>query len=162
MVDPERARIIQDLKLGFSGDAWHGPSLCKVLDGVTAEMASARPVPGGHSIWEIVAHLAAWDDVIGRRIFESRAILAPDSGDFPPVTETGAAAWSNALSELHRQHARLVEIVTNLDDPLLYGRVAGKDYSIDHMLRGVMQHMAYHAGQIALLKKLIQSQARST
>ena len=31
--------------------------------------------------------------------------------------------------------------------------VAGKGYSADHVLRGVLQHMAYHAGQIVLLAK---------
>ena len=59
MRDHELAGIIDDLERGFNGDAWHGPPLCKVLDGVTADRASARPIPGGHSIWEIVAHLSA-------------------------------------------------------------------------------------------------------
>jgi uncharacterized damage-inducible protein DinB len=153
--DHELAGIIDDLERGFNGDAWHGPPLCKGLDGVMAEMASARPIPVGHSIWEIVAHLSAWDDVIGRRISESRAIEAPDSGDFPPVAEKGAAAWSDALSELHHQHARLIEIVTGSDEAGLRERVVGNDYSVAHMLPGVMQHMAYHAGQIAPIRKLI-------
>ena len=26
-----------------------------------------------------------------------------------------------------------------------------------HMIRGVMQHMAYHAGQIALIRKLVEA-----
>jgi uncharacterized damage-inducible protein DinB len=161
MRDHELAGIIDDLKRGFNGDAWHGPPLCNVLDGVTADMASARPIPGGHSIWEIIAHLSAWDDVIGRRISESRAIEAPDSSDFPPVAKRGAAAWSDALSELHCQHSRLIEIVTGLDEARLRARVVGKDYSVDHMLRGVMQHMAYHAGQIALIRKLVVAQCPS-
>jgi hypothetical protein len=36
-------------------------------------------------------------------------------------------------------------------------QVAGKAYDIAHMIRGAAQHMAYHTGQIALLKKLVQS-----
>jgi uncharacterized damage-inducible protein DinB len=158
MRNHELAGILDDLERGFNGDAWHGPPLCQVLDGVNAESASARPIPGGHSIWEIVAHLTAWDDVVGKRISERRPIETPDSGDFPPVTDTSATAWSSAISELHRQHSRLVEIVSGLDEARLHETVAGKAYSTAHMIRGVLQHMAYHAGQIALIRRVLEAQ----
>ena len=153
--------ILEDLNRGYDGDAWHGPPLRKVLDGVTADVAYAQPIPGGHSIWEIVVHLSSWDDVVTRRIDERRAIEAPVGGDFPPVIGSGADAWSDALRELDYQHARLVETVSNLGAERLYETVAGKDYSLAHMLRGVMQHMAYHAGQIALVRKLVVAQGLS-
>ena len=135
----------------------HGPSLRKAHDGVPHDVASARPIPGGHSIWGMVAHLAAWDGVVADRIIERRAIEWPDNGDFPPVTESGPEAWAEALRELDRQHARLVEVASKLDESRLGETVAGKDYSTAHMLRGVMQHVAYHAGQIALLRKLAEA-----
>ena len=161
MPEPDLAGILDDLDHGYDGDAWHGPPLRKVLDGVTADVASAQPIPRSHSIWEIVVHLSAWDDVITRRITERRAIEAPDGGDFPPVIGSNADAWSGALRELDYQHARLVETVSNLDAERLDETVAGKDYSLAHMLRGVMQHMAYHAGQIALVRKLVVAQGLS-
>jgi uncharacterized damage-inducible protein DinB len=146
--------ILDDLRRGYDGDAWHGPPLRKVLDGVSAEIAHARPVPNGHSIWEIVAHLAAWHGVVADRIVERRAIETPEGGDFPPVTESDPEDWAEALRELDRQHARLVEAVSALDEARLGETVAGKNYSTAHMIRGVAQHMAYHAGQIALIRKL--------
>jgi uncharacterized damage-inducible protein DinB len=154
MSDNELAGMIDDLERGYDGEAWHGPPLLKVLQGVSAKTATARPIPNGHTIWEIVAHLAAWDEVVRERIAERRSIEEPDRGDFPPVTQTGAAAWHDALAELRLQHMRLVETVSGLDEATLRERVAGKDYSVGHMLRGVTQHMAYHAGQIALITKL--------
>jgi hypothetical protein len=99
-------------------------------------------------------HLAAWDDVVARRIEEGRPVEAPDGGNFPPVEGAGSAAWADALTELARQHERLVRTVSGLDAARLREPVAGKDYPIAHMLRGVSQHMAYHAGQIALVRKL--------
>jgi uncharacterized damage-inducible protein DinB len=154
MSNNEPAGMIDDLERGYDGDAWHGPSLRKVLADVTALTASARPIPNGHTIWEIVAHLTAWDDVVSSRIAERRSIEVPGSDDFPAVTTTGAVAWSDALSKLGRQHTRLIETVSKLDEAKLQETVAGKGYSVEHMLRGVVQHMAYHAGQIALMKKL--------
>jgi uncharacterized damage-inducible protein DinB len=152
--DHQLEGLIDDLERAHDGDSWHGPPLRKVLDGVTAEVASARPNPGGHSIWEIVAHLAAWDGVVADRIVERRAIEVPEAGNFPPVSASDPAAWAEALRELDHQHARVVEAVSGLDAARLAETVAGKEYSIAHMVRGVAQHMAYHAGQIALLRKL--------
>lgn len=147
--------IIDDLVRGYDGDAWHGPPLRKVLEGVRAEGASAHPVSGGHSIREMVAHLAAWEDVVVRRIEERRAIDSPEAGDFPPIDNTGPVAWELALTELDAGHAELLRTVSGLDPLRLQETVPGKDYSIGHMLRGAVQHMAYHAGQIALLRKLV-------
>jgi uncharacterized damage-inducible protein DinB len=158
MRDLELTGILDDLKRGFNGDAWHGPPLCKVLDGVTAESASFRPIPRGHSIWEMVVHLTAWVEVVGKRISEQRPVETPDNGDFPPVIDIGATAWRDALSELHHQHLRLVEIVSGLDEARLRETVAGKSYSTAHMIRGVLQHMAYHAGQIALIRRALAAQ----
>jgi uncharacterized damage-inducible protein DinB len=151
------AELIDDLVQAYDGDPWHGPPLRKVLDGVTHEVAAARPVANGHSIWELVAHLAAWDGIVSDRILERRPIEAPDTGDFPQVTDVGPDAWTRALLELDRQHARLVQTVSALDIERLGEIVAGKAYPTAHMIRGVAQHMAYHAGQIALLRKLVSS-----
>jgi len=152
--DHDTEGLLDDLRRGYDGEAWHGPPLRKVLDGLTAEVAFAHPIPDAHSIWEIVAHLAAWDGVVADRITDRRAIEAPVNGDFPPVTDSGPGAWAEALRELDRQHARVIEAAAGLDEATLGEAVAGKPYPAAHMIRGVAQHMAYHAGQIALLRKL--------
>ncbi|WP_406694529.1 DinB family protein [Singulisphaera sp. Ch08] len=154
-LDPDG--ILEDIRRGYDGDAWHGPPLRKLLDGVTAEVACSHPVPEAHSIWEIVAHLAAWDGVVVDRITKRRAIETPEQGNFPPVTKFGPEAWAESLQEMDRQHARLIEAVSTLDEATLNETVAGKNYSTAHMIRGVAQHMSYHAGQIALLKKLAEA-----
>ena len=59
------------------------------------------------------------------------------------------------LALLETRHARLLQTAAALDPSRLREPVAGKNYTIDHMLRGVAQHMAYHAGQIALIKRLV-------
>jgi hypothetical protein len=51
----------------------------------------------------------------------------------------------------------MIRTVTALDPARLREPVAGKDYTVEHMLRGVAQHMAYHAGQIALIRRLVEA-----
>ena len=57
-------QIVHELKCAFDGEAWHGPALMELLDGVDAKTAAARPIATAHSIWELVVHLTGWERVI--------------------------------------------------------------------------------------------------
>ena len=46
-------------------------------------------------------------------------------------------------------------MVGGLEPSKLDETVPGKDYPVSVMLHGTAQHYAYHAGQIALLKRLL-------
>jgi hypothetical protein len=151
----ELARIDDELRRGYDGDCWHGPPLREVLKGLTATKASALHPLLAHSAWALVNHVAAWVEVVALRVIERRAITTPDAGDFPPVTDASEGAWTAALDNLDRQHRRLLDVIAGLDAGRLNETVPGKDYPMAVMLHGTAQHYAYHAGQIALLKKLL-------
>jgi hypothetical protein len=150
----ELARIDDELRRAYDGDAWHGPPLREVLKQVTAVTAAAKHPQLSHSVWALVNHLAAWAEVVAQRIAEWRAIGEPEVGNFPPVTDTSEAAWEAALANLDRQHQKLLGVVAGLSASKLDETVPGKTYSVTVMLHGTSQHYTYHAGQIALLKKL--------
>ncbi len=145
------ATLLDELKRIHNGGAWHGPSVREALAGVTVEQAASRPLPGAHSIWELVLHLAAWEKLIGRRLEGQRA-NEPEEGDFPAAGAT-EEAWVQALAQLENAHERLLGLVTKLTDADLDRVVVGKDYSWGFMLRGAVNHSAYHAGQIGRLNK---------
>ncbi len=146
----ETARIADQLRRAFHGDAWHGDSLLEILDGVGAAQAAARPLKHAHSIWELVLHITAWDGAVRRR-------LAGEAVD-PSVMDTSEAAWGRALERAKQVHNELVEAVKSFPHERLSEKVPGKKnepdwYDYYYMLQGVAQHELYHAGQIALLKK---------
>ena len=151
----ETARIADQLRRAFSGDAWHGDSLLEILDGVTAAQAAARPIPHAHTIWELVLHIAAWDGAVRRRL-GGAAVDLSDEQNFPPVRDTSESAWRKTLEHVRRVHNELVQAVSESPDTRLAEQVPGKQgahYNFYYMLHGVVQHELYHAGQIALLKK---------
>ena len=47
----EISRILDQMDRAMAGEAWHGPALNQLLEGITAEQASMHPVRGAHSIW---------------------------------------------------------------------------------------------------------------
>jgi uncharacterized damage-inducible protein DinB len=152
----EAARIADQLRRAFDGEAWHGDSVFEILKGVTAAQAAARPIPHAHTIWELVLHIAAWDGAVLRRL-GGVALELSNAENFPPVTDTSEAAWRAALAQVRRVHEELVAAVAALPDSRLSDLVPGKEgahYKLYYMLHGVVQHELYHAGQIALLKKM--------
>jgi uncharacterized damage-inducible protein DinB len=145
--------VVEQLKCSFDGEAWHGPAVMEILDGVDATTAASRAVPDAHSIWELVLHVAAWEQAIRTRIVERRALQLSDEQNFPRITDVSEGAWRQALETLRRGHEQLIATVSGLTESQLGEQVPGKPYDIRFMLMGAAQHAAYHGGQIALLKK---------
>jgi len=145
----ESLRIADQLHRAFFGQAWHGPSVKDALAGVAAESATARPFEGAHSIWELVHHLHAWireaDETIRGKKYES---LKGDR-DWPPVTHTSPAAWEQLQTALDQSEISLEDAVRGFP-PEKLGEGERSYYAL---LIGTVQHNAYHAGQIVLLKK---------
>ncbi len=151
----ETARIADQLSRAFSGKAWHGPPLRRLLRGVTAEQAARRPIANAHTIWELVLHVSAWDRVVSERIQGGKTTQLPPEENFPVVTDTSAAAWKKALAGLERQHLALKAAMEAFPDAKLDRQLRGGDYSFYVTMHGAVQHDLYHAGQIAILKKMV-------
>jgi uncharacterized damage-inducible protein DinB len=150
----EIKRICDQMKWGFEGEAWHGPSLMEILNGVDAETAAAKPVPNAHSIWEIVLHLTGTQKQLISRIEGNAVRLTPEE-DWPPVTDTSGSAWKTTLDTLQKQEEKFRAAVgafpeDQLDEPLDPG--GSSAYNNFH---GHVQHNLYHAGQIVILKKAL-------
>lgn len=149
---PEIELIADQLKRAFDGEAWHGPALMEVLDGIDAQTAAAHPIVEAHSIWELVLHLTTWERVIVRRI-QGEALMPSDDENFSDVQQPTDAPWRDAVKNLRSTHEALIQLVAAMKESRLSDRVPGKDYDLRFMLTGAVQHAAYHGGQIALLKK---------
>ncbi len=146
--------IRENLRRTFEGEAWHGPSVLEILLGVAAQQAAFRPIPGAHTIWELVLHITTWESVVTRRL-KGEAFEPSPEEDYPAVRNTGEADWKRTLESLRRGHEALVAAVAELPESRLNEMVPGKDYTVEFMLLGIIQHNLYHAGQLALLKKAV-------
>ena len=155
----EVERIRDQFERAFNGDAWHGPSVMSLLDGVTASQAAAHPIPGAHSIWELTLHIAAWEDACRRRLEGDPAQLT-ENENWRPITDTSEAAWESTKQELIDTHRRLRRAIGAIDDARLnQPMITAGEASVYVTLHGGVQHDLYHAGQIAILKKAIEAVA---
>jgi uncharacterized damage-inducible protein DinB len=149
----------QDLRNVYNGDPWHGSSITDVLKGIDAKTAYVRGIPRAHTIWELVLHMTVWTREVASRVRGS----APKSPaqDWPsPESGGGEAAWGRAQNDLGAAQKDLESAVDDINPVDLIRWIGDKrDPSADTgvtvgtLIRGALQHHAYHQGQIALLKK---------
>jgi uncharacterized damage-inducible protein DinB len=151
----EIMRLEEQLRLALEGEAWHGPSVLETVAGVSAEQASSHPIPGAHSIWELLLHIASDYTLLLRRLAGDGRELTPEE-DWPACPPATAENWQHTVEALRRLNQQLREAVRafpadRLDEPL----VPEVPYSAYIQFIGVTQHNLYHAGQISLLKRAL-------
>ncbi|MBZ5521938.1 MAG: DinB family protein [Acidobacteriia bacterium] len=152
-MNTECLRISEQLRHAIEGGAWHGSSLKELLHGITVEQAQARPIAGGHSIWELLLHIGVWERVTLEAI-KGTPIPAPPSSEWDWAAGQGnAEAWQRDVRGLLEGNRKLCNAVESFGDERLEETVPGRKYNFYRVLHGIVQHSVYHTGQIALLRK---------
>ncbi len=129
---------------------WGNPGLARILKDVRVKEATWKPAPNAHSLWEAVNHIAYW----------SRFTLEVLEGRHKPTKQAwpagrgGAAGWRRAVGAASRLHASLIRRTASLDDAALAARLGRTRYTTAQLILGCASHIAYHVGQIAVLRKL--------
>lgn len=156
--------VIDQLQRMYAGRAWHGPSLTEALDGVDVDLATKRVGHSAHSIFDLVHHVAAWIGEAHARI-GGRVPQMPDDGDFPASDDVPTAAdWTELRQRLDTNHATLIADLNFLDPGRLSETIStaatpelGEDRTVLSVLHGLVQHNAYHIGQIVLIRRAVGS-----
>jgi len=148
----ESQRLGDQMNRALNGDAWHGPSWRETLDGVTREVALHRPIPEAHSIAEVVLHATTWHEVVRRRL-GGEAPEVTETQDWPPPKLKDEAEWEAAVARLYETGGALVATVNRFPAEKLLEKRPNVEDTWYALVIGELQHMLYHAGQIAVLKK---------
>jgi uncharacterized damage-inducible protein DinB len=163
------AFLVDQLERAHAGDPWHGSSRAALLADVTAEEARQAPAAGSHSIWQLVLHMTAWTREVTRRL-EGQQAAEPDIGDWPPLPAApDDRAWRATLLALDEAHVKLRSAVRALDPVRVSEYVGdarhaalGTGVTYAQTINGLVQHDAYHSGQVAFAKKLLRAAGRSS
>jgi uncharacterized damage-inducible protein DinB len=138
------------------GEAWHGVALKPLLKQVTAEQASRIPDGLDHSIWQLVQHIAYWEEVVLRRV-RGEIVDAPlnTPEDWPPKRKLSDSEWQQALHRLDASHIALLKAMEAFPENKLRETVPKRDHDYYALLHGIINHCVYHGGQIATVKKSV-------
>ncbi len=149
----ETYRITELLRRAFDGEPWYGPSVMDTLSDVTLE-ETLNQLPGSHTIVELVEHMIAWRTFVIERLNGNATYDVNQEESFNKISAMTAEQWSDILQRLHQTQQDLLQILSQISDKKLNEVVAGRAYSFDKMLHGIIHHDIYHIGQIILLRKM--------
>lgn len=151
-------RLADQLERAFRGGAWHGPAVMELLSGVDAALAQWRPGARAqgpaHTIAEGVGHLAHVMEDARRQILGEPSPAPAAGAQWGPPELPSEEAWQALCAALEESHGRLRAAVLRLEESQLDLARSGSDTTVRGLLMGVLQHTAYHAGQMALVRQL--------
>ncbi len=147
----EACQLADQLERSFHGGAWHGTATREALSGIDAAVAGQKPAGHSHSIVELVRHITFWVKAAKLRVVDGRDVAS--ESDWQEKGTLADEDWTAVIGELERAHADLHAVLLDLDDGRLNDAVPGSDPTVRGLLLGVLQHNAYHTGQIVQLAK---------
>jgi hypothetical protein len=147
-----RELVLKLFEEAYAKKTWHGPNLRQAIRGVSAKEAAWRPGPGRHNIWEDTVHAAYWKYAVRRQIEGGkRGSFVLKGSNFFPRPEKGKAseaAWRADKELLEREHRALRAAVEGVLG-------TAREAKFLRQIYGVALHDVYHAGQIRLLRRLM-------
>ncbi len=140
----------------YDGHPWIGVNIMETLNRITAEEAKQHPFPKCNSIWEILNHMIAWRLNVMQRLGGSIPVT-PDYNYMVPVEDASDEAWKATLEQLKGTQDQWRRFLRDFN-PGSFGKTYppnGMSY-YEH-IHGIIQHDAYHLGQMVILAKEVRS-----
>jgi hypothetical protein len=143
----QRKELAVAFEYAYRHDDWVTP-IDEALDRVTPEQALWRTTPASKSIWEIVLHVAAWNENIVQRI-ESGAPVRPSEGAWPTLPSvTDEAAWAAAQARLRDS----LDSIRQILETTPMSAIRESPFGVADLLCRFV-HIGYHIGQITKLRE---------
>ena len=147
----ETEKIVSLFRRTFEKNAWHGPAVKEVLEGITNEQALKR-IGSTHSIIELVAHMTSWRIFVTRKLQGDDNYKVTNELNFPETTD-----WPNVLRELEDSQEKLLEAIRSFPEEKLGDLVPHNEYRYTYytLIHGIIHHDLYHTGQLSLVKRAV-------
>ena len=135
----------------LSGKSSHALT-ADIFDGLDWEQAGARPEGAPYSVFQLLNHLAYWQE-FGLRWLDGESPEVPEhaAGSWPgEVAPDGPEEWAGAIE---RFRAGLAEYERRAGEDDLFVRLGPK--TALEVIQLVASHNSYHAGQVAVLRRML-------
>ena len=130
---------------GYGPGAWHGNDFKAALADVSPRLAFQRPAAGAHNIAEIALHHAWVIRSVRGQMGGKPGKFVLEGEDWFPVNDEKTLQWAGVVAVVEEEQAALTAL---LDSP-------GPGADRFDLILGVTCHAVYHAGQVQLIKRLL-------
>lgn len=138
----------------YHGHPWLDVTLADTLGRITAEQAAQRPIKNGNTIWEIVNHIIAWRENVLKRV-QGEVLQTPTNNYIEKIENTSAEAWQQTLGALENTQKQWLYFLGTFAESDFETKYPVNKLTYYQHIHGIIQHDAYHLGQIVLLIKMV-------
>jgi len=142
----------------FDGSPWIDVNIMSTLDEITAKEAATKVFPNFNSIWEIVNHIISWRETVLKRI-QGEEIETPENNYFSYIRDRTEPAWTVTKDQFRESQSQWLAALKKFRKKDFQMQYASGSLTIYDLIIGILEHDAYHLGQIRLLIKLIRFRA---
>ena len=148
--------LIREYENTLDGEPWFGRAVYKLLREVDPSKAFIKPNETEHSMVELLYHMLTWTEFTLKRIENDKIndMAAFEKIDWREI-DPSIHGWEEGLSEFIAVNQQIIALLKEKDDEFLKEIVDYRKYNFRFLIRGIIQHHIYHAGQIAYLVKLL-------
>lgn len=147
--------ILKDLQVAYEyayqHDDWVAP-IMEELATVTLQEATWRPTSDSKNIWEIVLHVATWNENIVHKVRTGENVR-PADGHWPdPDAEANDATWATAKERLSKS----LDLIADMLKTTTIDQILASPYGMPDILVRYI-HIGYHSGQITKIREFYAS-----
>ena len=136
--------------VGVADARWFIPLLA-TLDEIHVGMALYKPWPETHCIWENLLHIQFW---LKEGMLRMEGEREDAESDFPPPpAQPDEKIWDAFRSSVRASLEKLLDQIRETPDEIDMPCV-GLEVARGELIAGLLAHLAYHLGQIRLLRGL--------
>lgn len=141
---------------------WIGSSYDSMLKGVEDDLVFVRPIPGLHSIADIISHLTLWRTEALLKVKTGKGSKTDESEEnWLPEEKLRAKGWTRIKAEYDNSLPELIELLKDKEDSFLdqeyYDPDFKRHYPYSFLLNGMLHHDTYHLGQLGIIIKFLKS-----
>ncbi len=150
--------VFDAIRTGLSGDFIHSDPK-SILKNLTPTIARKTVPPYDHSIWDLLYHTVIWNDIFLSNIKGSIANWNPEN-NWP--SEEDKASDQNFYDLLKRFDENVEEVHSLLQSDKIDFSKKQKisttniaELTVIKLFITILQHISYHIGQIACVRKIV-------
>lgn len=148
--------LIKQLHDLLHGPLWLDEHFDKKLNSISAEEAFINPIPGLHSVAELLSHLNVWLRACMDRMTGIENELQDNSpDDWKTNEQLKADGWEVLKEEFFDLHDELIRLIEVSDGSFFEQPYHGSEFTHQDVLYGLIHHNAYHLGQMGLTIKFL-------
>lgn len=144
--------LAQSLQNLYDGTPWIDVIYAEHLKRVNAHQ-SVQSFNGSNNIWQLVNHIIYWNQRVLRYIQNEQPEQDGDLPDFYLPENHGEENWQATQHRLQHSVEQLAAAIRAFPEDKLYENFPGTNQPAAYYFHGVIEHSAYHLGQIVLLEK---------